>query len=155
MNKTTNTFGTDLRLPPLRTIGLLRTTATLVLLLITANSFAASKVALIIGNSRYQHAEHLPIPADDAKAVSKQLRSLGFKTIEGIDVTKGEMTALLRRFSKRITPDSVALFYYAGHGIQRDGKNFLIPVNADIKKAYELEDAGMDLNTVLQAFNEL
>ena len=129
--------------------------AALMLVVLSSNAFAVNKLALVIGNSRYQHAEHLPIPANDARAISKQLTTLGFKTIEGIDVSKGEMKALLRRFSKKLTPDTVALFYYAGHGIQRDGKNYLIPVNADIKEAYELEDAGMDLNIVLQAFGEV
>ena len=129
--------------------------AALLLLCLTPIVNAASKIALIIGNSKYQYAEHLPIPANDAKAVSNQLRTLGFETVEGIDVSKGEMKALLRRFSDKLELNSVALFYYAGHGIQRDGKNFLIPVNADIKKAYELEDAGMDLNIVLEAFNEV
>jgi len=146
---------TSLTLSLARNASVPRMFTALILLLLTTSSFASNKVALIIGNSRYQHAEHLPIPAGDAKAVSKQLRTLGFKTIEGIDVSKGEMKALLRRFAKKLTPDTVALFYYAGHGIQRDGKNYLIPVNADIKKAYELEDAGMDLNIVLEAFSQV
>ena len=126
----------------------------IILASICVDSSAESKIALVIGNGKYQHAENLPIPANDARAISKQLQQLGFTTIEGIDVTKGEMKSLLRRFSKKLTTDTIALFYYAGHGIQREGKNYLIPVNADIKKAYELEDAGLDLNTVLQAFNQ-
>jgi len=152
---TTRARRLDLNRWPVCCAKLVKPLTLLFLLIVSFNTNATNKVALVIGNSQYQHAEHLPVPANDAQAVAKQLRKLGFKTIEGIDVTKGEMKSLLRRFSKKLTNETVALFYYAGHGIQRDGKNYLIPINADIKKAYELEDAGMDLRIVLQAFNEV
>jgi len=127
----------------------------LILLMFSSSSYALRKVALVIGNSQYTHAEYLPIPANDANAMARQLRRLGFDTIKGIDVSKGEMKALLNRFSRKLTADSIALFYYAGHGIQSNDKNYLIPVNADIQNAYELEDAGMNFDIVLQALNSV
>ena len=115
---------------------------------------AANKIALVIGNSDYRLADHLPNPVKDSKAIADKLRNLGFEVIERHDLTLEEMNTALRETHKKIGKGTIALFYYAGHGIQKDGQNFLIPVDADINKAYEVEYSGLNLRKVLDGMNE-
>ncbi len=115
---------------------------------------AADRVALVVGNSRYQQVEFLPNPLNDARAVARKLATLGFDVIEYHDQTREQMQSALRRFSEKLGPNSIALFFYAGHGIQHDGANYLIPVDADISKAYEIEYRAFNLGMVLSAINE-
>ncbi len=129
-------------------------------LIVYAAAFAVSdlcadeRIALVIGNSRYQQVEFLPNPTNDARAVARKLISLGFDVIEYHDQTRSQMQAALRRFSEKLGPESIALFFYAGHGIQYNGRNYLIPVDADISKAYEIEYQALDLSMVLSAVDE-
>jgi len=108
-------------------------------------------VALVMGNSNYVHADFLPNPASDARAISQKLLHLGFDVVEGIDQSKSEMKALLRKFVDKLDNSSIALFYYAGHGIQHQSRNFLIPVDANINDVHEVEFSGIDLDMILIA----
>ena len=127
---------------------------------LAANRFDAidndrtSKIALVIGNSHYKNIETLRNPSNDAELVAKQLKKLGFKVILGRDTSFDSMKNLLRDFARQINKDSIALFYYAGHGIQHQGSNYLIPIDADIKKAYEIEYFSVDLNMIVSALDE-
>lgn len=116
--------------------------------------YASDRFALVVGNSQYQQVEFLPNPANDARAVSRKLAKLGFNVTEYHNQTRAQMQSSLRQFSEQLNPGSVALFFYAGHGIQYKGRNYLIPVDADISKAYEIEYQAVDLNMVLSAINE-
>ncbi len=115
---------------------------------------AANKIALVIGNSNYSLADYLPNPVKDSKAIANKLRTLGFEVIERQDLTLEQMNTALRETHKKIGKGTIALFYYAGHGIQKDGQNYLIPVDADISKAYEIEYSGLNLRKVLDGMNE-
>jgi hypothetical protein len=115
---------------------------------------AANKIALVIGNSDYSLADYLPNPVKDSKAIADKLRNLGFEVIERHDLTLEEMNAALHETHKKIGKGTIALFYYAGHGIQKDGQNYLIPVDADISKAYEIEYSGLNLRKVLDGMSE-
>ncbi|WP_166208906.1 caspase family protein [Bradyrhizobium septentrionale] len=95
---------------------------------------AEKRVALVIGNSAYQSAPKLPNPAGDAKLISDTLSSLGFIVVGGgaqVDLTKAGFDAVLQAFGRELAGANVALFYYAGHGVETHGLNYLVPVDAD------------------------
>ena len=126
---------------------------TLLLLLLAAPAQAASqqerRVALVIGNGAYKHAPPLTNPASDARLMAESLKAIGFELVGGrayTDMaTKSDMEQAVRRFGEAIRGGGVGLFFYAGHGVQVDGKNYLIPVAADVGAKthikYELVDA--------------
>jgi len=100
-------------------------------------SFAAEqRIALVIGNSAYADAP-LANPANDARLMAETLRGLGFDVIEHTDATQREMKLAIFELGDRLEAagkDAVGLFFYAGHGVQVDGENYLIPLNAEISK---------------------
>lgn len=107
-----------------------------------------SKIALVIGNSSYISGA-LINPSNDAKDVSAALRSLGFEVIEVTNASLQVMDLALRDFFSRLKKTNVGVFYYAGHGIQVDGRNFLIPVDAVIDSESDIQYKSMDVNRVL------
>jgi hypothetical protein len=108
------------------------------------------RIALIIGNSAYTHAPRLQNPANDAKLMAMTLTRLGFEVVTGLDKSQREMKQMIREFGRQLRSGrTVSLFYFAGHGVQAKGRNFLIPVDADIQTEADLEDAAVDLNYVL------
>lgn len=108
----------------------------------------ASKVALVIGNGDYAHTQPLANPRNDAEAVAAKLRTLGFETIEGIDLTAAEMSGVAREFARAVRKADVAIFYYAGHGIQVDGKNYLIPVDARMDDELSIDFEAFPIDVV-------
>ena len=110
-----------------------------------------NRLALIIGNSNYTFAP-LRNPENDARDMATALRNLNFDVIEIIDGDKKTMRDAVRDFSDRLDKDGgVGLFYYAGHGIQVKGENFLVPVKHNIQEEYEIQDEAIRVNTVLSA----
>jgi uncharacterized caspase-like protein len=121
------------------------------ILLATVHGAAADKrVALVIGNSAYQHTAPLRNPSNDASDMAAKLRALGFDVIEGTDLTKSEMESRIRTFSDKLTGSDVGLFFYAGHGLAVDGKNFLAPVDASLKSDADVDFETVELNLVLK-----
>ena len=107
------------------------------------------RLALIIGNGDYATAP-LRNPPNDARAMAKSLRDLDFEVIEIINGDKKSMKDAVREFSdKLIENKGVGLFYYAGHGIQVKGENYLVPVDHQIQREEDVEDEGIRVNTVL------
>jgi uncharacterized caspase-like protein len=96
---------------------------------------AEKRVALVIGNSAYQNAPVLMNPKNDAQDVGKSLRDLGFFTIVATDLDRAGMNDALDRFSRTVGGAEIALVYYSGHGMQFAGKNFLMPVEARLENA--------------------
>jgi Caspase domain len=90
------------------------------------------RVALIIGNSHYTSMPSLTNPQNDAADVDAALRSLGFDTVVGIDLDRAHMNDVLSRFSRKAAGAAVAIVYYAGHGMQFEGKNYLLPTDANL-----------------------
>ena len=108
-----------------------------------AMAASGKRVALIIGNSTYAHGGDLANPKNDADDLAKAFRRVGFKVIKGLDLDKQGMDRLIRRFARSLRGAQIGAFFYAGHGIQVDGKNYLVPVDA------KLEDAtGIDFELV-------
>src|ERR1043165_666492 len=112
------------------------------------------RVALVIGNSAYTNVPSLRNPANDARDMAAALSEVGFKVTSGIDITRREMKHLIREFGQSLKSGGSGLFYYAGHGVQSKGHNYLIPVDAEIETEAEIEDAGVDLNLVLNSMDE-
>lgn len=109
------------------------------------------RIALVIGNGAYLNASPLANPVNDATDMSATLKALGFDVISGTNANLVEMRRLIRAFGERLEAQKgVGLFYYAGHGIEARGRNFLVPVDADIKREVETEDYAVDLNAVLR-----
>ena len=93
------------------------------------------KVALVIGNSAYQHTAPLPNPANDAAGMAQDLRGLGFDVVEGLDTDTQKLKQVLATFAARLEGARVGLFFYAGHAIQVSGKNLLVPVDASFDES--------------------
>jgi uncharacterized caspase-like protein len=100
----------------------------------TSAAHADKRVALVVGNGAYRNAVKLDNPANDAKLMADTLRSLGFFVVDGdarLDLDKAGLDAALRDFSEQLVGADVALFYYAGHGVEIKGQNYLVPVDAN------------------------
>ena len=106
------------------------------------------RVALVIGNSKYPTAP-LKNPANDARAMARTLKELGFEVTLRENTGQRELAAAVRQFGSTITPGSAAVFYYAGHGMQVKGRNYLVPVDADIQVEDEVPYSTIDVNQVL------
>ncbi len=106
------------------------------------------RVALVIGNSDYLY-NPLKNPANDALDMAKELEKLNFDVTLKIDVSKKEMALAIKDFGKKIKNGGVALFYFAGHGVQIEGINYLIPVNASISNELDVEFEGIEARRVL------
>jgi hypothetical protein len=111
---------------------------------------AAERVALVIGNSAYKSAPALKNPRNDAEDLAAALARLGFQVLKGTDVDQYNLKALVRSFSHEIETASIAVFFYAGHGLQVNGKNYMIPVDASFEKEADLDFEAIDVNFVLR-----
>ena len=106
------------------------------------------RVALVVGNSSYKTSP-LKNPANDARAMAAALRRLGFEVIERQNLTREAFSLAARDFGDRLKGATVGLFYFAGHGLQVRGRNFLVPVDADIAREDEVPYRSLDVNEVL------
>lgn len=121
--------------------------------LLQANLFAAdsNRVALVIGNSKYVYAPTLVNPASDARLMAETLRHAGFKVIEGVDLDYAGMRERLNRFTEASYDAELALIYYAGHGMQVNGKNYLVPVDAELTAPAHLRTRTIQIDELLAA----
>ncbi|HEV3045233.1 MAG TPA: caspase family protein [Roseiarcus sp.] len=113
-------------------------------------ALAGGRVALVLGNSKYQAAPALENPANDAADVAKALRTIGFEVIEERDGTRDAMAGAMRDFAQRIRTADIALFFYAGHGLQMRGENYLIPVDAKIEDEADVRFSAINLKDLQQ-----
>jgi uncharacterized caspase-like protein len=126
-----------------------------VLSLIGASAaWSETRVALIIGNSRYADASlRLENPANDALAMEKALKDAGFETVVKLNASRLDFYEAVNQFKAKIShdPEAIGLFYYAGHGVQADGVNYLIPVDAKLESDADLDARAYDAGRVLRA----
>ena len=115
-----------------------------------ATALAEKRVALIIGNSAYQNVTALPNPTNDAAAMTATLKGAGFDVIDTRrDLKANEMRRALRDFSDTARDADVAVVYYAGHGIEIDGTNYLIPIDASLERDIDAFDEAIPLDRIL------
>jgi hypothetical protein len=108
----------------------------------------------VIGNGAYTNAPPLKNPPNDARDIAATLTTLGFTVASGINVNQREMKRLIREFGLNLKGGGAGLFYYAGHGVQSKGRNYLIPIDATIQSEPEVEDFGVDVNLVLNFMDD-
>lgn len=129
---------------------MLRTIALILTFVLFAGEAAAERrVALVIGNAAYEKAAPLANPANDARAVSSVLRDMGFDVVFGLDLTQDGMKMTIRKFAQRLEGADVGLFYYAGHGLQVKGVNYLVPIDAGLESELDLTFEATELMFVL------
>ncbi|MDX8478349.1 caspase family protein [Mesorhizobium sp. VK24D] len=121
--------------------------------LLQAGALAAgnNRVALVIGNSKYVYAPALPNPAGDARLMAEVLRKAGFNVIEGVDLDYAGMRDRLNKFTEASYDADTALIYYAGHGMQVNGKNYLIPIDAELTAPAHLKTRTVQMDELLAA----
>jgi hypothetical protein len=119
-----------------------------------ASTSPAKRVALVIGNGAYTSAPPLKNPPNDARDMAATLKTLGFDVTSGINVSQKDMKRLIREFGLKLKTGGSGLFYYAGHGVQSKGRNYLIPVDANIQSEAEVEDSGVDAALVLNFMDD-
>lgn len=109
---------------------------------------SVKSVALVVGNSAYQHADYLPNPRNDAQDITQTLNALGFEVIGGTDLTATQFRDALQQFRNAGASADVGLFFYAGHGIQVSGQNYLIPIDARLDESLLTSRATLQQSTV-------
>jgi len=116
------------------------------------SALAEKRVALVIGNSTYQKVAKLSNPANDAEAITNMLKSAGFDSVESkLNLSVSEMRKALRDFGNKSRDADIAVVYYAGHGIELDGTNYLIPIDATLETDADVFDETLPLDRVLFA----
>jgi uncharacterized caspase-like protein len=108
---------------------------------------AEKRIALVIGNSAYQHVAPLRNPRNDATLIAETLRGLGFDLVGGraqLDLDKRGVDAAVQDLGKLLEGADVGLFYYAGHGVQVRGANYLVPIGADPTKEADVDFQMLD-----------
>ena len=123
-------------------------------IIIYNKSIAEKRLALVIGNSEYKNGVSLKNPVNDANLIEGTLKQLGFDVIKSLNVDKAAMENSIREFSRQMPNYNVALFYYAGHGIQVDGVNYLIPVDAKLENKNECSWEAVAVNRVTDEFGK-
>jgi uncharacterized caspase-like protein len=113
------------------------------------------RVALVIGNGSYQRLQALKNPLNDAEDICKKLQALKFEVHCHFDIaTRNKFRQIVRTFSSRISPKTTVFIYYAGHGVQINGENYLLPVLLDANTAADVEDEGLSLSFVLRILDD-
>ena len=116
------------------------------------------RIALVIGNSKYQNTVQLANPASDTRAVAQLLNSAGFEVISATDLSHNQMIQAVQEFSGKIAgrgPNTVAMVYYAGHGVQLAGENYLVPVDARISSEPDLVNGSLRLVDVMATLDAI
>lgn len=124
----------------------------LILMLLAAPVFAQQRIALVIGNSGYQSVSALDNPVNDAQLISQTLTDLGFEVTELTDADYAGMRRGIAQFGRALRnagPETTGLFYYAGHGVQSFGSNYLLPVDAALADAADLALVAVEAQSVL------
>ncbi len=114
---------------------------------------AQDRVALVIGNTKYVSANVVPNAVNDARVMARALREIGFVVVDGYDLVRDNMERQIREFLRRSESARVVLFFYAGHGLQVDGRNYLLPVNARLQTASDLGFETVGLDNILESLD--
>jgi uncharacterized caspase-like protein len=115
-----------------------------------AGAGAQKRVALVIGNAAYINSAALANPVNDAADMAKALTEVGFTVIHGLDVDKRGFDGKVRDFTRALDSADVALFFYAGHGLQVAGRNYLIPVDASLQGERDLDFEAVSVDFILK-----
>jgi uncharacterized caspase-like protein len=134
----------------LRAAGICFTAAMAVALVLVQPAAAQKRVALIVGNSAYTHAGALVNPANDAADMAAALKEVGIEVILGLDLDKRAFDLKVRDFARALGDADTGIFFYAGHGLQVAGRNYLVPVDAQLQNERDLDFEAVALDFVLK-----
>lgn len=123
-------------------------------LALRADAQTARRVALVIGNGTYEEAGALANPVNDALDVAAKLREIGFEVIEGHDLGKRELEKKIGEFSDALDGNGVGMFFYAGHGLQVNGRNYIVPVDAEIDVPVKLQLEAVPMDEILDIMEQ-
>ena len=115
------------------------------------------RIALVIGNGSYLNVARLPNPANDARLIASTLQRAGFTLVGGgpqVDLDKAHFDRLIQQFGRELPGADVALFYYSGHGMQVQGVNWLVPVDANPTSAKDMDFQMVDASLVLRQMED-
>ena len=129
---------------------MIRSAVLALILLLIPLAALAERVALVIGMSAYQNVAPLKNTINDADRIAAKLQEVGFNVTLAVDKTQGELLDIMDTFSFQAETADLALVYYAGHGVEVQGINYLVPVDAKVTKADDITRVGISLNKVLQ-----
>jgi len=121
---------------------------------VASNVARGGRVALVIGNGAYVNANQLPNPPNDARAIAGALREIGFDVIEGVNLDHAAMEKQFRDFLHKASNASIVLLFYAGHGMQVDGRNYLIPVDAKLAEPSDLPFETIEIDKLLDSLGD-
>ncbi|NNF76553.1 MAG: hypothetical protein HKN05_00860, partial [Rhizobiales bacterium] len=121
----------------------------------TSDAVAEKRVALVIGNSAYQHVPDLPNPKNDAEQIASMLQSLGFAVHHKRDLSKAGMDRALLEFTNAAAGADVAAVFFAGHGLEVNGANYLIPVDSKLRTDRTLTFEAVSLSDVMVALDDV
>ena len=111
--------------------------------------YREKRIALVIGNADYKQGNTLSNPVNDAKAFSAALKELGFTVLTFLDADQKTLKVAMDEFGERLADFNVGLFYFAGHGLQVNGVNYMIPVDADLRVAQDVDYDCVDVGRLL------
>jgi hypothetical protein len=115
---------------------------------------AEKRVALVIGNDAYQGVPKLEKAANDARAVGKELEKVGFEVMSYTNLDRRSMNQAIGKFTEKISGGGVGVLFFAGHGVQLDGRNFLLPVDIKVDKPNDLDDEAIDMLKVTERLTD-
>ncbi len=119
--------------------------------LVAKTEISQNRYALVVGNNAYKESAKLQNPINDAKDIKKTLTDLGFDVLAGYNLNRRDNLKLLRQFTKKLKqdPNATALFYFAGHGIEINGENYLLPIQQAFSSEDDVKDEGLQVSTIL------
>lgn len=119
-----------------------------------AKTTSGKRIALVIGNGAYAHVRALANPSNDARAIARSLRDIGFAVSEGVDLDRVTMQKMTRDFLREAARARLVVVYYAGHGVQIDGRNFLIPVDVQLRPGASMTEDMIDMDTIMAGLED-
>ncbi len=123
----------------------------LLFMAVPATALAEKRVALVIGNSAYQHVPQLANPKNDAADMAAKLEDLGFEVVRGEDLDLMSMRNTAREFTKKLEGADISLFFYAGHGLQVNGSNYMAPIDAKLSSYNDLDYEALPMDLIVTA----
>ena len=123
----------------------------IVLISAVASALADKRVAMVIGNSAYKNVNQLPNPSKDAASIGEMLKKAGFDVVDSRqDVGVADMKKMIRDFSDKVADADVAVVFYAGHGIEIDGTNYVLPIDTRLERDIDVEDEAVSLDRIIR-----
>jgi len=119
-----------------------------------SHAAVGKRVALVVGNAAYENVTPLANPVNDGRAIAEALRRLGFVVIEAVDQDKSGMQLLLREFARELQDADTSLFFYAGHGLQVQRRNYLVPIDATLESEIDLPFEAVAVDVVLDLMEQ-